>query len=90
MPRPAAGSHWCHPAAYELWVLLLNDVLRDSGLGNPVQVQRAAEHPAAAAVAAPPVARTAAADATMPAAAAAGAASQAGAAAAAEAAAAVR
>lgn len=47
---PGECSHWCHPAAYELWVFLLNDVLRDSGLGNLVDVQRAKERPAAEAL----------------------------------------
>ncbi|PSC75775.1 hypothetical protein C2E20_1281 [Micractinium conductrix] len=31
---PGECSHWCHPSAYQLWILLLNDVLRDNGLGN--------------------------------------------------------
>ncbi|PSC75375.1 hypothetical protein C2E20_1285 [Micractinium conductrix] len=35
---PGECSHWCHPSAYQLWLFLLNGVLRDSGLGNAVPV----------------------------------------------------
>lgn len=35
---PEECSHWCHPSAYQLWLLLLNDVLRDARLGSPVWV----------------------------------------------------
>ena len=33
---PLAGTHWCSPSAYHLWLHLLNDVLRDGGLGSAV------------------------------------------------------
>ena len=34
---PGECSHWCDPAGYHLWLFLLNDVLRDSKLGNQVR-----------------------------------------------------
>jgi hypothetical protein len=27
---PRDCTHWCHPSVYQLWHLLLNDVVRDS------------------------------------------------------------
>jgi hypothetical protein len=35
---PGECSHWCQPGAYQLWLFLLNDALRDGGLGNVVEV----------------------------------------------------
>ncbi|EFN56574.1 hypothetical protein CHLNCDRAFT_144253 [Chlorella variabilis] len=35
---PGECSHWCQPSAYQLWLYLLNDVLRDSELGNAVRM----------------------------------------------------
>jgi hypothetical protein len=35
---PGECSHWCHPSAYQLWLYLLNDVLRDSQLGSAATV----------------------------------------------------
>ncbi|KAL4444044.1 hypothetical protein ABPG75_011781 [Micractinium tetrahymenae] len=64
---PGECSHWCHPAAYELWVFLLNDVLRDSGLGSAVVVQRAMGPPPDAAGAGPSAAAALAAGAASPA-----------------------
>ncbi|KAI3433673.1 hypothetical protein D9Q98_003482 [Chlorella vulgaris] len=36
---PDECTHWCHPGAYQLWLYLLNDLLRVNALGNPVAVQ---------------------------------------------------
>ncbi|KAL4430006.1 hypothetical protein ABPG77_004376 [Micractinium sp. CCAP 211/92] len=36
--KPDECTHWCSPSAYHLWLHLLNDVLRDGGLGSAVQV----------------------------------------------------
>lgn len=27
-------THWCSPSAYHVWLYLLNDLLRDSRIGN--------------------------------------------------------
>ena len=58
---PGECTHWCSPSAYHLWLYLLNDVLRDSGLGNAVAVP---DRPLAAAEAAAAAADAAATTAT--------------------------
>lgn len=53
--KPEECTHWCSPSAYHSWLYLLNNLLRESGLGNSVSVpQRTAQDIAeeAAAVAA--------------------------------------
>lgn len=50
--KPDECTHWCSPSAYHLWLYLLNNLLRDSGLGATVSVaQRSAEAMAAETVA---------------------------------------
>ena len=36
--KPGECTHWCSPSAYHVWLYLLNGVLRDKRLGNPVDV----------------------------------------------------
>lgn len=33
-------THWCSPSAYHVWVFLLNQLLRDEGIGNELQPDR--------------------------------------------------
>ncbi len=42
---PDECTHWCQPSAYHLWLLLLNDVMRQSGIGGRVRVEPAAPRP---------------------------------------------
>jgi len=35
---PGECTHWCQPGAYQLWLYLLNKVLRDEQLGSAVDV----------------------------------------------------
>lgn len=37
---PGECTHWCQPGAYQIWLYLLNGVLRDHALGNPAAVQQ--------------------------------------------------
>ena len=36
---PDECTHWCHPGVYQLWLFLLNDLLHQSRLGEPVWVR---------------------------------------------------
>ncbi|KAI7846434.1 hypothetical protein COHA_000046 [Chlorella ohadii] len=35
---PDECSHWCHPSVYQLWLFLLNDLMHQHRMGNPVWV----------------------------------------------------
>ena len=35
---PDECTHWCHPSVYQIWLFLLNDVLHQQRMGNPVWV----------------------------------------------------
>jgi hypothetical protein len=48
--KPDECTHWCSPSAYHMWLYKLNDVLRDSGLGNAVLAPDRPPPAAAAAV----------------------------------------
>lgn len=48
--KPGECTHWCSPSAYHMWLYLLNDVMRDSGLGNAVAAPARPSMAAAAAV----------------------------------------
>jgi hypothetical protein len=43
MPREC--THWCHPSAYHLWLFLLNEALREGGLGGAPAVLAAPQRP---------------------------------------------
>ena len=50
--KPDECTHWCSPSAYHLWLYLLSNLLRASGLGSNVSVpQRSADRVAAEAAA---------------------------------------
>ena len=48
--KPGECTHWCSPSAYHMWLYLLNDVMRDSGLGNAAAAPARPSMAAAAAV----------------------------------------
>lgn len=43
MPREC--THWCQPSAYHTWLYLLNEALRDGGIGGDPAVSEAAPRP---------------------------------------------
>jgi hypothetical protein len=45
-------THWCSPGTYQMWLYKLNDVLRDSDLGNAISIAGRRETAAGAAAAA--------------------------------------
>ncbi|KAI3427135.1 hypothetical protein D9Q98_007072 [Chlorella vulgaris] len=41
--KPGECTHWCSPSAYHLWLFLLNDLMRENGLGTAAAVLEEAE-----------------------------------------------